>query len=169
MRECCEKGCKEPARKFSRCWQHYNAWSAKGAKKYAKKAVKKPVKKRSVKHNKSRKDYKEVIIALGNKWETEGTNICWECGKYVKLLDFVDNELQPNYYAFAHIVGRGECGGKDEVVNDPENLACMCGEDHNKMDQSTGVEKAGERWSNMKCRQRLLKRWNYIKKKHEII
>lgn len=120
------------------------------------------------KHAKSRERYREVILELAKKWEEAGENNCWECGKFVKLLQYGE-KVEVNFTAFAHIVGRGECGGKEAVVNDPENLACMCAECHTKMDQGGGSTDRGNiRWQGMKCRHSLMINWHYIRQKHKL-
>lgn len=207
VKTCSVKHCGKPARKFGKCWDHYNEWNRESQQRYNDKQRNKPqgpqkqphivlsplrgtntpprqrkplerrkkankrtsLPARTKGHDKSRREYKQVIIKLGTEWEDTGANYCWECGVYVPLIQFKDGDLQPNYTAFAHVVSRGECGGAVRVVNDPENLVCMCGDCHTKMDQGGGTDKTdGTRWLKMKCRDRLVKVWIYIRKKYNL-
>jgi len=159
---CIIKGCTKQAASFSRCWNCYREWQANAQKRYKDKrqaeAKNKPVQERLA----------SVILELAKKWEEAGENNCWECGKFVKLLQYGE-KVEVNFTAFAHIVGRGECGGKEAVVNDPENLACMCAECHTKMDQGGGSTDRGNiRWEGMKCRHSLMINWHYIRQKHKL-
>jgi hypothetical protein len=124
---------------------------------------------RTSRHDRSRKEYRLIVLNLGREWERDGRNHCMECGAYVPVVEYSEasGQEEPNYTAFAHVVGRGECGGREAIVNDPDNLACMCATCHTGMDQGGGTQDTkGERWAFMECRDRLMEIWNFIWEKH---